>query len=328
MIPIQYRAYHYPFSEDRYRTPRVDAPRPLSGVRMGSADSKPTELSLDPLRAASSDTLQVALDHPVEEMEPIFPLPFHISTQWDAHAALRALSPQKFLVALDAWAIKNGILAAVEALALKIQAKITFVHFGALEVPLEIPKNFGPAYEFLQKEGDDPLNTLLAEARQMQASLLILSTHGRTGKNRVLEGSMAEAILKQADIPVLIHRDGTDWTKLKKILLPFDELPHARAALALSARLRASFAADVWLFHVRRSRDSSVQGIPPGFSEIHEVEAQGDIAGAIAGFAAKQAVDLIIMASHREDFSRSLLPEGVTPEVMRRVSCALWVLPR
>ena len=45
---------------------------------------------------------------------------------------------------------------------------------------------------------------ILAAARQKQADLIVMSTHGRSGLNRWVYGSVADAVLRVAPIPVLL----------------------------------------------------------------------------------------------------------------------------
>jgi nucleotide-binding universal stress UspA family protein len=40
----------------------------------------------------------------------------------------------------------------------------------------------------------------------LKADLLVISTHGRTGLRRLAMGSVAEVVLRHADIPVLVTR--------------------------------------------------------------------------------------------------------------------------
>jgi nucleotide-binding universal stress UspA family protein len=47
---------------------------------------------------------------------------------------------------------------------------------------------------------------ILAGAREAKADLIIMTTHGRTGFGRLLFGSVAEAVLRQADVPVFLMR--------------------------------------------------------------------------------------------------------------------------
>jgi nucleotide-binding universal stress UspA family protein len=50
------------------------------------------------------------------------------------------------------------------------------------------------------------VETIVACVKRLQANLLTLTTHGRTGLARLVYGSVAEGILKQAPCPVLLVR--------------------------------------------------------------------------------------------------------------------------
>src|SRR4030095_4998061 len=47
---------------------------------------------------------------------------------------------------------------------------------------------------------------ILAGAREVEADLIAMSTHGRGGLGRLLFGSVAEAVLRQAETPVFMMR--------------------------------------------------------------------------------------------------------------------------
>ena len=47
---------------------------------------------------------------------------------------------------------------------------------------------------------------ILAGAREVEADLIAMTTHGRGGLGRLLFGSVAEAVLRQAEIPVFMMR--------------------------------------------------------------------------------------------------------------------------
>ena len=52
----------------------------------------------------------------------------------------------------------------------------------------------------------DPVTELVAAARETGADLIAMTTHGRRGISRLLFGSVAEAVLRQAEVPVLMMR--------------------------------------------------------------------------------------------------------------------------
>lgn len=51
-----------------------------------------------------------------------------------------------------------------------------------------------------------PVTEIVATARDLDADLIAMTTHGRSGLGRILFGSVAEAVLRQAQVPVLMMR--------------------------------------------------------------------------------------------------------------------------
>jgi universal stress protein A len=52
-------------------------------------------------------------------------------------------------------------------------------------------------------ETGDPADEILRVAKEIAADLIVIGTHGRTGLSRLLMGSTAEKIVRQASCPVL-----------------------------------------------------------------------------------------------------------------------------
>lgn len=50
----------------------------------------------------------------------------------------------------------------------------------------------------------DPAEMILDTASAVDADLIVMTTHGRTGLSRLLYGSVAEAVLRRSPIPVLL----------------------------------------------------------------------------------------------------------------------------
>lgn len=65
----------------------------------------------------------------------------------------------------------------------------------------------GKCWRFL-KEGS-PGSEIVTAAKEWDASLLVVGTHGRRGVTRVLLGSTAENVLRHAPCPVLIVKNPT-----------------------------------------------------------------------------------------------------------------------
>ncbi len=56
------------------------------------------------------------------------------------------------------------------------------------------------------RRGPTPYEEILAAARETAADLIAMSTHGRSGLGRLLFGSVAEAVLRHAEVPVFLMR--------------------------------------------------------------------------------------------------------------------------
>ncbi len=69
------------------------------------------------------------------------------------------------------------------------------VQFG--ETPVECVVRFG-----------DPVQEILREAEVFDADLIAVSTAGRSGVGRTLFGSVAEQVLRKAEMPVMLMRPG------------------------------------------------------------------------------------------------------------------------
>jgi nucleotide-binding universal stress UspA family protein len=53
---------------------------------------------------------------------------------------------------------------------------------------------------------EDPVDPILEYARRIQADMLALSTHGRTGLAAVVQGSVAAELIRSRVAPVLVYR--------------------------------------------------------------------------------------------------------------------------
>ena len=89
-------------------------------------------------------------------------------------------------------------------------------------------------HEVVVKDGD-VRTTLLNFVQQENIGLIVVGTHGRTGLGRVLLGSVAEAVFREAPCPVLTVGPRTlqneTWTpKVSEILYATDLTPVSAAA--------------------------------------------------------------------------------------------------
>jgi nucleotide-binding universal stress UspA family protein len=64
----------------------------------------------------------------------------------------------------------------------------------------------GVSVETAVRRGQPVSEEILAAAREAGADLIAMTTHGRSGLGRLLFGSVAEALLRQAPMPVFLLR--------------------------------------------------------------------------------------------------------------------------
>lgn len=55
----------------------------------------------------------------------------------------------------------------------------------------------------------DPADQIVAAARASQCDLIVMGTHGRSGLSRLLMGSVAEHVMREAPCPVLTVKEPT-----------------------------------------------------------------------------------------------------------------------
>jgi nucleotide-binding universal stress UspA family protein len=100
------------------------------------------------------------------------------------------------------------------------------------------------------------VTTILDEAKTLPADLIVLGTHGHSGFQRWVLGSVTEKILRRAACPVLTvpppvtEPVGDAVTMLKRILCPFDFSDSSLKALEYALSLAKEADAELLLMHV------------------------------------------------------------------------------
>jgi nucleotide-binding universal stress UspA family protein len=77
------------------------------------------------------------------------------------------------------------------------EAREQLLQVGAPESGVRVERQF---------EEGDPVTEILRAARESNADLIVMGTHGRTGVGRLLMGSVAEQVVRKASCPVLTLR--------------------------------------------------------------------------------------------------------------------------
>jgi nucleotide-binding universal stress UspA family protein len=190
---------------------------------------------------------------------------------------------------------------------------------------------------------EDMARAICDASGERQADLIVMSTHGRGGLGRCLYGSVADAVLRQANVPVMLisaiceHRWPDD--RALRMLVPLDGSDFAREAIGPVAGMAATLGAELRFLQVIDSAnypylysDPSTWKAPePELAEARQnlsmiaepiralgqavevVTDFGSPAATIVRVAREQAIDVIAMATHgRSGLARLVLGSVAT----------------
>ena len=73
----------------------------------------------------------------------------------------------------------------------------------------EVPEEKYPGLMFISFFGD-PGTEITKHAQKIEAGLIVISSHGRTGVSRLLLGSVAERVVRMSHCPVLVLRNESE----------------------------------------------------------------------------------------------------------------------
>ena len=208
----------------------------------------------------------------------------------------------------------------------------------------------------------DPVTELLRCAHQAPDTVIVMSTHGRSGLPRLLLGSVADKVLRGASVPVVVVRRAVPVEERpRRLLVPLDGSALAETTLPLAARLGRDGAAialvrvvepqlpwaasrfdtesllpdpdvlDRLMEHARQEARANLAEVARdlrarGLSVTWEVRI-GRPSDEIVRAAETIGADLILMATHGSGGPRRWAFGSVTDEVLRRSGTTVLVIP-
>jgi nucleotide-binding universal stress UspA family protein len=113
-------------------------------------------------------------------------------------------------------------------------------------------KAAGVAIEACIEEGS-PAGQILSGVARHRADLIVMGTHGASGFERLMLGSVTEKVVRKAGCPVLTvppRSHATSRQPFQRILCPIDFSPPSAAALHLALSLAQEAEARLMLLHV------------------------------------------------------------------------------
>ncbi len=102
-------------------------------------------------------------------------------------------------------------------------------------------------------EQGDPWRVIVEAAKYRECDLLVMGTHGRTGLEHALLGSVVEKVLRHAPCPVLSVRAASSAPAaraIKRMLVPIDYSDSSRHALNAALALASTLGAELDVVHV------------------------------------------------------------------------------
>ncbi len=186
-----------------------------------------------------------------------------------------------------------------------------------------------------------PADQIVRAGNEMD--LVVMATHGRGGLQRILMGSVTEAVIRRLEVPILVTRPGTPvrtWDRLvvaldgsvrSEQILP-DVVPLARR-LKASVELVQSVLPPITMTGLGEIPGAQIADNPMPYLEsvkarlssegvsASAVVLQGRAASELLRHVREQGASLLCMTTHgRTGLARALLG-SITDEVIRRAPC-------
>ncbi len=205
-------------------------------------------------------------------------------------------------------------------------------------------------------ESGQPADVIISYSETHGIDLIMMSSHGRSGINRWVYGSVAERVLRRAPCTTAIINARVDrpLRERSRILIPLDGSELAERALEPGRTLARAIGAEVHLLRVTSSAHQIMEtdSMRPVFDGIQEQELKeaetyllgleegtgetqavisvevenGTVAENIVDYASEHGIDNIVMSSHgRTGFSRWVYG-SVAEKVLRSACCTTMII--
>lgn len=179
-----------------------------------------------------------------------------------------------------------------------------------------------------------PVPSIVRVAKEKNADLIIMGTHGRRGWRRALAGSVADGVVRAASHPVLVvpaWREGRPYPdRIQRVLCPVNFTDAARDAVDYACKLAGAFESELVLVHVQESGEVDSQSIHDRFREwlpdprrtscsFRELVLRGGAAERILDCVEDVGADLLVMGAQVK-WMRTESIIGTTAERLLRFS--------
>jgi len=183
---------------------------------------------------------------------------------------------------------------------------------------------------------DPPLDGILAEARESEADLIVMGTHGRTGVRRLVIGSVTEAVMRYAKVPVIaVPARAATPSSMQTIVCPI--IDHASIeALTMAAQIVPPDARFI-VIRLMVSDDAEEtasdlfalrEAIPEALASRCEIKLLGDghTGNQIEGLARSAHADLIVAAEPSDRSTSDLIRGTFAARLVQHSECPVLTI--
>ncbi len=184
-----------------------------------------------------------------------------------------------------------------------------------------------------------PLDGIMAEAHDAHTDLIVMGTHGRSGFRRLILGSVTEAVMRKAEIPVLAIPPGGEWNPaMRTLVCPAAYNEQCRDALLFSAALAP---ADAKFIIIRSTPENDVTDTADALIALRawvplelagrcefKIFGSGHLAGQIEGYAQKVEADLIVAAERSDRTAADMLYGTFAARLIQHSDCPVLTMNR
>jgi nucleotide-binding universal stress UspA family protein len=180
---------------------------------------------------------------------------------------------------------------------------------------------------------------VVRRVHELQPDLLVLGTHGRRGFDHIMNGSVAEPVLRRCHTPTLLlgaSAQGlvdadTGSMSVKRVLLPSTDAvpqqPVMDAMVELLSQLGAS-PLEITVLHVGDPTHLPVLDLPKRPDWVWKTDVRhGNVVDCIVEAAREHRADLVAMATQGHDTWIDALRGSTTERVLRQIDRPLLVVP-
>lgn len=291
----------------------------------------------------------------------------------------------RILVPLDGSRLSEASLPAAAQFGIRFDAQIILLHVIERDAPAEVHKDrhltdpreasayladvaaraFAAGTRVESHVHDIPVADVARAivehaATEFQADFIVTCTHGRSGVRDLLYGSIAQRIVAQGRLPLLLIKPDRPDFETKKILVPLDPNSAHDASIEPAASVASAFHAELQLLSViptlgtLTGEEAATTSLMPitaqAMLDLQQEEsnehlqehqdalrqrgliataltARGEPAAQIVQVADHGAADLIVLSTHRKTGLGAFWSKSVAPRVAQSTKKPLLLIP-